>query len=127
MGLMVDQSRFSRPTMVVLDGDQDPAPGCLTLPGSDAPERVVFEAIASVGWTGVAQQVGRSHSDLVDAATAAMTNPDHHDWVRQVGDVVLIGGNELWRAMVASWLQHCGADSHFAGILDHVDELLEPR
>lgn len=127
LGLMVEQDRFSRPTLVVLDGDQNPAVGCILLPGDEAPEKVVFEALDAAGWPGVAQQVGRSHADLVDAARAAMTTNDHHDWVRQVGDAVLIGGNELWRAMVASWIQHCVTDAEFQNILDQVDELLEPR
>lgn len=104
LGMMLSESRFKRPTVVILDGDQDPAPGCALLPGEDAPERVVFEKLSEVGWPNVATKIERSHSDLVDAANAAMTLPNHHDWVRHVADKVVIGGNELWRAMCRAYI-----------------------
>lgn len=127
LGVMAEQGRFSRPTRVVLDGDQDPSPGCIILPGGDAPERVVFEALDEINWTGVSQQIGRSHSDLVDAAQRAMTTPYHHDWLRVVGDDVLIGGEELWRAMVAAWIENvAGVEEGFSSLLDSIDEALEP-
>src|ERR1022692_819301 len=43
LGQMAQAKRFPRPTQVYLDGDQPPMPGCVRLPGDDAPERVVFE------------------------------------------------------------------------------------
>jgi hypothetical protein len=45
LGQMVQAKRFPRPSLVFLDGDQPPSPGCILLPGGDAPERVVFEAL----------------------------------------------------------------------------------
>jgi predicted ATPase len=104
LGMMRSESRFKKPTVVILDGDQDPAPGCSLLPGEDAPERVVFERLSAAGWPNVATRIERSHSDLVDAANAAMTLPNHHDWVRHVADKVVVGGNELWRAMSRSYI-----------------------
>lgn len=104
LGMMRSQSRFKSPTVVVLDGDQDPADGCVLLPGGDAPERVVFECLSRSGWPDVALRIERSHSDLVDAANAAMTLTNHHDWVRHVADKVVVGGNELWRAMCRSYI-----------------------
>lgn len=106
LGTMVHNSRFKRPTIVILDGDQDPALGCVLLPGSDAPERVVFNALQKIAWPDVANFIDRSHSDFVDLANAAMTLPNHHDWVRHVADGIVIGGNELWRAMVKTYIKH---------------------
>lgn len=105
LGQMKSQTRFKRPTVVVLDGDQDPAPGCVLLPGGDAPEIVVFSRLADVSWAGIATKIDRSHSDLVDLANTARTLPNHHDWVRHVADGIVIGGNELWRAMVKAYLE----------------------
>lgn len=65
LGQMVEGNRFSRPTVVILDGDQDPTQGCLILPGEDAPERMVFEGLQQIGWQGIASLINRSHSDLV--------------------------------------------------------------
>ena len=41
-GLMNVQKRFPRPTLVILDGDQEQSEGCILLPGTDAPERQIY-------------------------------------------------------------------------------------
>jgi hypothetical protein len=125
LGIMRSQSRFKKPTVVVLDGDQDPATGCVLLPGQDAPERVVFECLSKAGWPGVAPRIERSHSDFVDAANAAMTLPHHHDWVRHVADKVVVGGNELWRAMCRAYID-TENEAEFSVVVDAIQmELAE--
>lgn len=105
LGQMVQANRFSRPTVVFLDGDQDPAPGCQVVPGDDAPERVVFAAVAALNWIGIADRLNRSHSALVNACQTAMTIPDHHDWIGSVADALVVGGNDLWRAFCICYVQ----------------------
>jgi predicted ATPase len=107
LGQMVEGNRFSRPTVVFLDGDQDTVPGCHTIPGDDAPERMVFTALADRNWQDVAGRINRSHANLVDTCQTAVTIPDHHDWIQSVADALVIGGNDLWRAMCISYVQHC--------------------
>jgi hypothetical protein len=124
LGIMCSQARFKKPTVVVLDGDQDAADGCVLLPGDDAPERVVFERLSAAGWPNVASRIERSHSDLVDAASAAMTLPDHHDWIRSVADKVMVGGNELWRAMCRSYIvveSENQNDNEFAAVVGAIE------
>lgn len=104
LGQMVNSNRFTRPTAVFLDGDQDPALGCNLLFGQDAPERVIFEELSQQNWPGVADRLNRSHADLVDQAQQAMTLPDHHEWVRSVADALVVGGSDLWRAMCMSYV-----------------------
>jgi hypothetical protein len=103
LGIMVAGKRFPRPSCVFLDGDQPESTGCALLPGGDAPERVVFEAMKTAGWPTVAQRVGRSHSHVVDACERAMTADDHHEWVRLAADELLLGGSHLWQALCAGW------------------------
>jgi hypothetical protein len=50
LGQMVAQNRFPRPSLVFLDGDNAEAPGCILLPGQDAPEQVVFKTLKSKNW-----------------------------------------------------------------------------
>jgi len=50
LGQMVEGGRFLRPTCVFLDGDNDNSPGCIVLPGGDAPERVVFNDLRAGRW-----------------------------------------------------------------------------
>jgi len=120
LGQMANEDRFSRPTVVFLDGDQDPAVGCQILPGNEAPERVIFADLRDANWPGVAGRLNRSHADLADAANRAMAGQNHHDWLREVGDAVVVGGLEVWRAMVVSWLQHCASEDQKERIVDPV-------
>lgn len=106
LGIMNHQNRFPKATIVLLDGDQDPSEGCLILPGEDAPERVIYEALNNIGFTDVATRLSRSHSDLVNHCQTAMTFPDHHDWNKSVADNIVCGGNELWRALCRSWVEN---------------------
>jgi predicted ATPase len=107
LGLMVSQGRFPRPSRVFLDGDQASAPGCISLPGDDAPERVVFEAIRSRGWHGISQRVGRAYSLVGDACSRAMAVGDHHEWVADAATKLSLTGDILWQAMCAEWSKYC--------------------
>lgn len=103
LGQMVDQNRFPRPTIVLLDGDQNPSKGCLLLPGADAPERVIFESLRQRNWEGIAERIGREVSETIDACNNAMTLNDHHDWVNDAANKLVLGGSSLWQALCAQW------------------------
>ena len=124
LGQMAIGSKFPRPTRVFLDGDQPQAPGCILLPGGDAPERVVFEGLAEKNWDGVAARVGRSHSALVDACSRAMTYDDHHEWVRVAADEMVLGGQHLWQAMCGVWAKSCLTQAQAKSIVDHIHDAL---
>lgn len=103
LGQMVEQKKFPRPSCVFLDGDRGPAPGCELLPGEDAPERVVFEALAGQNWAGLSARIGREFSELADACNSAMTIADHHEWIKHAATPLVLGGDILWQAMCAEW------------------------
>jgi len=103
LGQMVATKRFPRPSCVFLDGDRGDAPGCLLLPGNDAPERVVFGALRSSDWKGLPERIGRGYSDVADACASVMNFADHHDWIRTAADRLVISGETLWQAMCAEW------------------------
>lgn len=109
LGIMASQKRFPRPSLVYLDGDQAPATGCIVLPGEDAPERVVFEALQSAGWPDISSRIGRSPSETIDALNASMTMDNHHDWIRSAADRLTLGGDILWQALAASWAKNCAS------------------
>lgn len=110
LGQMASEKRFPRPSCVFVDGDQQKAVGCTVLPGDDAPERVVFADLAQNNWGELATRIARSHSEVSDACAAAMATSNHHDWIRLVGDRLLIGGDILWHAMCAQWAKSCLTD-----------------
>lgn len=125
LGQMVAKDRFPRPTVVFLDGDRPAAPGCVILPGEDAPERAVFEALAKHGWAGVAARIGRSESSLIDASAYAMTTTNHHDWLPAAATALVLGSGVLWQAMCAEWAAHVlppeRADEVVSAVLDALD------
>ncbi len=84
LGQMVNENRFPRPSCVFLDGDQEPTIGCNVLPGDDAPERVVFSGLEKKEWSGVAERIGRTHTEVADSCKRATTYSDHKGWIRLV-------------------------------------------
>lgn len=124
LGMMASQNRFPRPSLVFLDGDQAAGPGCLVLPGDDAPEHIVFERLQVANWPGVAQRIGRGVAETADALSRAMTAANHHEWVRAAGDRLLIGGDILWQAMSAAWATNCCSPEERAAVIDPIRDAL---
>lgn len=122
LGQMASQRRFPRPTCVFLDGDNDPAEGCLLLPGEEAPERVVFEGLANRRWGDLWTRVGRDVSSVSDACGNAMLLGDHHDWVRVAANQLFCGGDILWQAMCAEWSK--GRAAEVASLVEAIEERL---
>lgn len=118
LGQMAIHDRFPRPTCVFLDGDQTASEGCSLLPGDDAPERVVFDALKELGWDGVAVRVGRPHASVVDSCERAMTSDDHHDWVTLAANDLTLGGENLWQALCAVWATRCISEQDSKRICD---------
>ena len=106
LGLMNVQKRFPRPTLVILDGDQEQSEGCILLPGTDAPERQIYYDFNKINWLDIATHLSRSYSDFVDAAQKAMTLSNHHEWNKAVADKIIYGGNDLWRILCRSWVKN---------------------
>lgn len=127
LGLMASQNRFPRPSIVYLDGDQSPSQGCILIPGDDAPERIVFNDLNNMQWPDIAVRISRSTSETIDFLTKAMTLSDHHDWVRDAADKLVVGGEILWQALCASWAQNCAQQSTKDTIASPVREALEKQ
>ncbi len=123
LGIMVQQKRFRRPTVVFLDADHTAMPGCIVLPGNDAPERVVFEALREVGWKGVAPRVGRKSSTVADALSRVMTIADHHEWIAIAAAQLQCSPDTLWQGMCAEWAKTL-AKAEVESIIDAINEAL---
>lgn len=95
------------------------------LPGEDAPEIVVFEALKERAWQGVAERTGRSYADIVDACGAAMARHNHHDWVRNAATDLVLGGDILWQAMCAEWATQSLSAEDAATITQPVEDVVQ--
>lgn len=120
LGIMASQKRFPRPSLVFLDGDQECSAGCRVLPGSDAPERVIFEGLKAVNWIDVASRIGRKPSETIDALSRAMSNSDHHRWVDEAADNLVLGTDILWQALCSSWATNCATKQQIDSVIDPI-------
>jgi predicted ATPase len=125
LGIMANQNRFPRPSLVFLDGDQAPAPGCIVLPGEDAPERVVYSGLQGAGWPGVAERIARGPAETIDALNGAMALANHHDWLNFSGDRLTLGSDILWQALASSWASHCATPDELQSIAQPVRDALD--
>jgi predicted ATPase len=124
LGQMCANGRFPRPSCIFLDGDAGAAPGCLALPGDDAPEVVVFEALHARQWAGISERTGRIFADAADALTVAMSLVNHHDWVRDAATKIVLSGDTLWQAMCAEWATNCLSADEAREITQPVEDVL---
>ena len=122
LGQMIE--RFPRPSLVFLDGDQEPSVGCLILPGGDAPERIVFEGMAALVWSDIAKRLSRSESEVIDACNAAITSGDHHTWLRYAADRLVVGTKVLWQALCSEWCKKCLKAQDAKAITEAVKQIL---
>jgi predicted ATPase len=106
LGQMIVNNRFPRPTVVFLDGDTGGAPGCLLLPGEDAPERVIFRDLQALDspWGDIDKRISRPYAAVADACSRAMQLSNHHEWVESAATQLRIPGSMiLWHAMCSEW------------------------
>ncbi len=124
LGIMAYQNRFPRPSFVFLDGDQEPSPGCLNLPGEDPPERVVFEALRAKNWLNVSARIKRQFSEVADACIQAMSLPEHHEWITYAANKLVISTDALWHTMCSEWATQCITRDEVQGIVQPIEDAL---
>ena len=107
LGQMAANNRFPDPAIVFLDGDQEPSAGCIVLPGNDAPERVVFDALKKLNWALLDTWTTRDFASIAEACNRAMTSTDHHDWLPSAANALVLEPETLWQAMCAEWTRNC--------------------
>ncbi len=104
LGQMVSKGFFKRPTRVYLDGDSEISPGCILLPGGDAPERVVFKGLQTKNFGHVWTRLQRDLTLVADECNKAMTLNDHHDWVKSAAKNLSCSPDTLWQSLCAEWV-----------------------
>ena len=124
LGEMVEADRFIKPTCVFLDGDTDTMPGCIVLPGGDAPERIVFEQLQTKNWGDLWSIVARDLAAVSDGCSRAMTLTNHHDWTNAAANSLMIGGQRLWESMCAEWCKICLSDEDARAMADAIQDTL---
>jgi hypothetical protein len=124
LGIMVSQERFPRPSVIFLDGDQGDSIGCIKLPGDDAPEVVVFNALKEKNWLALATRIGRDFSLVADACNQAMTMSEHHEWVKHAATALRISGDLLWQVMCSEWATECLVREEAVKVTQPIEDVL---
>lgn len=93
-------------SLAILDGDHSDA-SCQQLPGTLAPERMVYSDLKAKGWPNLAQRFGIGAGSLLTALEDAMLEPDHHRWNAKVGDQILKSSVSVWEILASEWCRSC--------------------
>ena len=106
LGALSKQGKLPYSAVAVVDGDYSDA-NCVTLPGTVAPERMVFEDLRARGWPNLAERFGIGAGTLLSVLEDAMLEPDHHRWNAKVGDQILKSSNSVWEILATEWCRSC--------------------
>jgi predicted ATPase len=106
LGELGQGGRLPYPSLAILDGDHQ-APNCLSLPGTVAPERMVYAELRGAGWPDLPERFGVGAGTLFGVLEDAMREPDHHKWNALVGDQVRKSASSVWEILAKEWSRSC--------------------
>lgn len=125
MGVLSAEKRLPNPkNLAVLDGDKEPSQGCIVLPGTSAPEVVVYNELRGKNWASLPERIGIGAGTLFADLEDIMTDPEHHNWNRKLGDKVRKSHISVWETLVAEWVRTCLSDDDRERIYRSVEDVL---
>ncbi|RYZ85277.1 MAG: ATP-binding cassette domain-containing protein [Proteobacteria bacterium] len=128
LGQMKVADRFSRPTAIFLDADQDESAGCSLLPGAgDPPEKLIFKAAIDKNFSDLPEMLKRDYSEVSGAIHKAVTLPDHHQWVKSVSNDIRVPEKAVWQAMVSDWVSNTMTEEEATLIVAPVNALFDSK
>lgn len=106
LGGLGQSGKLPYKSVAIVDGDH-PDKGCIALPGTLAPERMVYGELKAKDWPNLSQRFGVGAGTLLTAIEDAMLDPDHHRWNTKVGDQILKGAASVWEILANEWCKSC--------------------
>ncbi len=101
-------NRMPYPSIAIVDGDcHKRYPDCLCLPGTTAPEKMVFEDLKKLGWKHLDERFGIGAGHLFQYLEDAMLQQDVHEWTTYVGDKIHKNKESVWTIMAEEWCKQC--------------------
>lgn len=102
------QNKLPYKSISIVDGDKrDEYPTCISLPGTKAPERMVFEDLKALNWNRLDERFGIGAGKLFQYLDDATLLPDHHEWTTYVGNKIKKSSGSVWSIMVEEWCKQC--------------------
>lgn len=100
------ENKLSRKAICVVDADQQARHDYMQLPGSQAPEREIFDSLTEDNWVAIAERLGRPSGDVLDAKERATLIENHHAWAGEMARAM--GGtmrtSKVWEAIADVWV-----------------------
>jgi len=110
--------------LAFVDGDKEASRGCIVLPGNAAPEIVVYSGLKGKNWEGLPERIGIGAGTLFADLDDIMTDPNHHNWNRKLGDKVRKSHVSIWETLVAEWVKSCLCENDRDRIYRAVEDIL---
>ncbi|WP_304306710.1 ATP-dependent endonuclease [Pseudacidovorax intermedius] len=107
MGQLALAGKLPHPGLGIQDGDQGDAPGCIGLPGADAPERLVFLGLKAKNWGRLHERFGIGAGELHTYLDDAVLDADFHRWPTLIGNRIIKSSTSVWEIMAAEWCREC--------------------
>lgn len=124
LGRLSSEAKLPYKALGVLDGDQNASPGCIVLPGGDAPEKMVFAGLKALKWNNLDHRFGIGAGTLFDHFNDAMLSPDHHEWCGIIGDKIKQGRKQVWDIFANEWCKQALQADQRKIILDAIKDRL---
>lgn len=105
LGTIAAEEKLPRPAIAVVDAEQAPGSGYIRLPGSQPPEVELFGSFSESHWASVAERLGRSAGEVLDAKDKAIRIDNHHAWCRTMAKHAggTIRPSKIWEAIADVW------------------------
>jgi len=106
LGSLGKSGKLPYKSLAILDGDHTDQ-NCASLPGPEAPERMVYSGLKQKNWPHLTERFGVGAGSLHAALEDAMLEPDHHIWNEKVGDRILKSAQSVWEVLSNEWCKTC--------------------
>lgn len=119
LGDLSSNKRLPYKSISVIDGDYSGLRS-IKLPGTLAPEKVVFQGLKEKGWNNLDYRFGIGAGTLFKYLDDAMLLPDHHDWTAYVGDNVKKSKDTVWVILTEEWCKQCLEEQDRKDIINRI-------
>ncbi len=126
LGPLAAAGRLPGVSLGVLDADQRAQDGCVVLPGSQAPEKEVFDALDEAAWETVARRLDVRAGELLQAVDDARQIDNHHAWTRRVAEHLgpRVRTDRVWEAIAAVWAKDAVDPQERASFVNSIQQHL---
>ncbi|MBI5724517.1 MAG: AAA family ATPase [Planctomycetes bacterium] len=124
LGVLGCKGRLPYKSVAVTDGDVRDV-NCLSLPGTSAPERIVYKNLKEKNWPNLPQRFGIGAGSLFTVLDDVILEPDHHKWNSIVGNRVMKSSTSVWEVLANEWCKSCLTDEDRKSIAEGLAKVVD--